>query len=184
MKLLSFYVNVLVLGLITFTSSSPLFQVAKLRIPSSSKQDIHMQTLDGEYSRRSPASINSTVLEMRGGARPGVEVNRAKGLVLLAICVVLEIFATISMKWLEVTGNKKWYLGVFGGYFLCFGMFPMVLEHLPLGLAYATWCGLGMAIISCVATLYFGESMTRSKALLLLLIGVGVTGINLLEGGH
>lgn len=110
--------------------------------------------------------------------------DRAKGFTLLAFCIVLEIFATCSMKFQANTKDNRWYLGVFGGYFLCFTVFPIVLEHLPLGLAYATWCGLGMAATVYIANKYFGEDVGPMKTVCLVLIGIGIVGLNMLSGGH
>ena len=110
--------------------------------------------------------------------------NKTTGFVLLTFCIVMEIFATCSMKFQANTKDNRWYLGVFGGYFLCFTVFPVVLEHLPLGLAYATWCGLGMAATVYIANKYFGEDIGPMKAICLVLIGIGIVGLNMVSGGH
>lgn len=110
--------------------------------------------------------------------------NRTKGLLLLTFCIVMEIFATCSMKFQANTRDNRWYMGVFGGYFLCFTVFPIVLEHLPLGMAYATWCGLGMAATVYIANKYFGEDIGPMKAICLVLIGIGIVGLNMVSGGH
>ena len=107
--------------------------------------------------------------------------SRMKGFVLLTFSIILEIFATCSMKFQANTKDNRWYLGVFGGYFLCFTIFPLALEHLPLGLAYATWCGIGMAATVYIANKYFGEDISPMKAVCLVLIGIGIIGLNIVS---
>ena len=43
-----------------------------------------------------------------------------------------------------------------------FNYFLKVLDHLDLGVAYATWCGVGTAMTSAIASYFFGETEFRS----------------------
>jgi multidrug transporter EmrE-like cation transporter len=88
------------------------------------------------------------------------------------------------MKMLALTNNRWWYLGIYGGYSLCFAAFTKVVKVLPLGTAYATWCGVGTAGTVLIASKYFGEPMSWPKAACTMLTILGIIGLNLLEGGH
>ena len=58
------------------------------------------------------------------------------------------------------------------------------LAKIEVGIAYACWSALGTLIVSTVGILFFGESADRTKLVCLLLITLGVTGLNLREIGR
>ena len=121
-----------------------------------------------------------SIAPIRGGGPGGAVVGWA----LLAACVVLELFATTSMKMLALTRNSAWNVGIYGGYSLCFALFTKVLARLPLGMAYATWCGVGTVGTVTIASLCFGEPMSLKKAACVLLTISGIVGLNFIDGGH
>merc|ERR1712060_905335 len=88
-------------------------------------------------------------------ARPTlmVQPGMAPG-VLLAVTIALEVSATTCMK-MASRGSPWWNVGVYGGYILCFSIFPFVLKHLPLGVAYAIWSGAGTAMTPLMGALIF-----------------------------
>jgi len=102
--------------------------------------------------------------------------------VLLAITIALEVSATTCMK-LASRGSPWWNVGVYGGYILCFSIFPSVLKQIPLGIAYAIWSGAGTAITALIGALAFGEVFNTRKGLSMALIILGVVGLNL-TGTH
>ena len=52
-----------------------------------------------------------------------------------------------------------------------------------LGTAYATWCSVGMVLTTLIGALVFGESLSVNKLLSVLVIVLGVVGLNLSGGG-
>jgi small multidrug resistance pump len=106
------------------------------------------------------------------------------GWILLFLCVIFEVLAASCMKMQATTGQNIWYLAIFGGYFLCFAIFPQVLKRIPLTIAYAAWAGLGVACTAVIATVVFGEGMSQTKIISLCLIIAGIYGLNLEGGGH
>jgi small multidrug resistance pump len=57
--------------------------------------------------------------------------------------------------------------------------FNMSLAKIEVGVAYAIWSALGSLVVSTVGIVFFGESCDASKLACLLLIVIGVVGLNL-----
>jgi multidrug transporter EmrE-like cation transporter len=57
--------------------------------------------------------------------------------------------------------------------------FNMALARIEVGVAYAIWSALGSLVVSTVGIVFFGESCDPGKLACLLLIVVGVVGLNL-----
>ena len=123
-----------------------------------------------------PLRARPCLAALRGGNLLNGVANAPPGLV-LALTIMLEIFATTSMK--LAVRNKVWYAGVFLGYALCFTLFPIALCSMPLSIAYATWSGVGTAASVLIGVLLFGEVLKPLKLLWVLLIIAGVVGLNL-----
>lgn len=116
----------------------------------------------------------------RGGALEatpagGPTIERAR--CYLAATIALEILGTTSMK-LAGT-NAVWHIGTVVGYLSSFTLFTQVLKTIPLGVAYATWCGAGCALTYFVGVVLFKESITKAKLLSLATIVAGVVGLEL-----
>lgn len=59
--------------------------------------------------------------------------------------------------------------------------FALCLAKIEVGIAYAVWSALGTAIVTTIGIVLFGESCDSVKLGCLLLIMVGVVGLNLRE---
>ena len=59
---------------------------------------------------------------------------------------------------------------------------PGALRRLDLGIAYAIWCGVGMAAIAAIGIIWFREPLTVLKVASLVLVAAGVAGLNLSSG--
>jgi small multidrug resistance pump len=64
-------------------------------------------------------------------------------------------------------------------YSLSFAGLTIALKKLDVGIAYAVWAGVGTALIAVIGIIYFKESLTLVKVLSLLLIIMGVVGLNI-----
>ena len=131
-----------------------------------------------QQQRRSPP----VHLSLRGGAATLVgsiiaTAESVPALVILAISIGLEVVATTCMK-LAATSSPKWFIGVYGGYVLCFSIFPLALKRLPLSIAYATWSGVGTLASVIIGATAFGETITKAKLLWIAFIILGVVGLN------
>lgn len=98
--------------------------------------------------------------------------------VLLGISIVCEVTATISLKFAEgftVVGPS---IITFIGYAASFTLLVRILEHMPLGLVYGIWGGIGSMLTMLAGVIIWGEPFTPLMALGLGLVVVGVYFLN------
>ncbi|EII0700196.1 QacE family quaternary ammonium compound efflux SMR transporter [Campylobacter lari] len=97
----------------------------------------------------------------------------------LAISIVFEVIATSSMKYASISKNNL-YLIVFAVFFSfsLVGLF-YALKKIDLSIAYATWAGCGLVLVSVVGFLIFKEAITINKIIFIILIITGVVGLKL-----
>lgn len=55
----------------------------------------------------------------------------------------------------------------------------IALKKIDVGIAYAVWAGIGTALIAGIGMFYFKEPMNLVKVVSILLIIIGVVGLNL-----
>jgi small multidrug resistance pump len=65
------------------------------------------------------------------------------------------------------------------GYIIAFYFLSLVLETIPVSVAYAIWSGAGIALIALIAWVFFGQSLDVPAIIGLLLIIAGVVVLNL-----
>ncbi|MBF4599020.1 QacE family quaternary ammonium compound efflux SMR transporter [Curtobacterium sp. VKM Ac-2889] len=103
------------------------------------------------------------------------------GWVLLAIAIVTEVGATISLK-LATDGKRVWYVAVVAGYLTAFSLLAVALTlGLPIGVAYGIWAATGVALTAVLGRVLFREPLT---ALMLGGIALIIVGVLLVELGH
>ncbi|KQR29586.1 DMT family transporter [Curtobacterium sp. Leaf154] len=103
------------------------------------------------------------------------------GWVLLAIAIVTEVGATISLK-LATDGKRVWYLAVVAGYLTAFSLLAVALTlGLPIGVVYGIWAATGVALTAVLGRVLFREPLT---ALMLGGIALIIAGVLLVELGH
>ncbi len=96
---------------------------------------------------------------------------------LLAGAIVFEVFATTCMKISHGLSKLVPSILVFIGYSICFVCLALSLKKLPVSVAYAIWSGVGTAIIAMIGVLYFKESWSLIKMGSILLIIIGIVGL-------
>jgi multidrug transporter EmrE-like cation transporter len=104
-----------------------------------------------------------------------------KPVVLLFLCLAVasEIVATASLKASEGF-TRLWPLALMVlAYGVSFFFLTLTLQHLPLGVVYAIWSGLGTAGAVLVGVLIWGESLSWVGVAAILLIVAGVVILNL-----
>ena len=75
------------------------------------------------------------------------------GYVYLAIAIVAEVVGTSALKGTEGFSKLGPSVVVVGAYGLAFYMLSLTLRTIPVGVAYALWCGIGMALITLIGWL-------------------------------
>lgn len=103
----------------------------------------------------------------------------------LALAIGLEVIGTTSMKLSDGFTRLAPSVTMFACYLMSLAALTMALKHgIELGVAYAVWGGLGIALIVAIGCVLFGESLTPAKAGFIGLIICGVVGLNVWGGAH
>ncbi len=97
----------------------------------------------------------------------------------LAGAIVLELAGTTSMKLSEGFTRLVPSVLLFVFYGASFVGLTLALKKIEISVAYAIWSGAGTALIAMIGILYFREAATALKLVSILLIIVGVVGLNL-----
>ena len=96
----------------------------------------------------------------------------------LSVAVVAEVIATSTLKVSNGFSRFVPSLVVIIGYGVAFYFLSLTLCTMPVGVAYAVWSGVGIALISLIAWLFLGQSLDAPAIIGLTLIGAGVVVIN------
>ena len=64
-------------------------------------------------------------------------------------------------------------------YVLAFYLLTFALKEIPLAIAYATWAGMGVFLISVLGYFFYSESLQWQSMIGLLLIAIGVAIVNI-----
>ncbi len=75
-------------------------------------------------------------------------------------------------------------VAMFVFYGLSFALMPLVLKKIAVSVAYAIWAGVGTALIAVIGILWFKEPASAIKVASIILIIIGVVGLNLGGGIH
>lgn len=97
----------------------------------------------------------------------------------LILAIIFEIVGTTLMKMSNGFSYVLPGIGMIVSYVFCFGFLTMALKTLNMSVAYAIWAGLGTALIALIGFVFFKEEVNLIKVLSLLLIILGVVGLNL-----
>ena len=94
--------------------------------------------------------------------------------------ILTEVLGTLSLR-VATNGRRAWYVVVAAGYVTSFVLLAAALgDGLGIGVAYGIWTALGVALTAVLSKAFFGEPLTRTMVLGLLLV---VAGVVLLEAG-
>ncbi len=97
----------------------------------------------------------------------------------LAGAIMLEVAGTTSMKLSNGFSKIVPSLMIFVFYAASFTALTLALKKIDVSTAYAIWSGAGTAIITVIGIAYFREPATILKLLSIVLIILGVVGLNL-----
>ena len=101
----------------------------------------------------------------------------------LTAAITLEVAGTVSMRLSEGFTKLIPSVLIFLFYAASFAALTIALKKIEIGTAYAIWAGSGTALIAIVGVIYFKEPVSALKAGSILLIILGVVGLNL-SGTH
>jgi len=104
--------------------------------------------------------------------------------ILLVVAIALEVAGTTSMKLSDGLTKLTPSVLIFVFYAASFWAFTIALRKIDISIAYAIWSGVGTALIASIGIVYFREPVTTLKIISLLLIIIGVVGLNLNGARH
>ena len=96
----------------------------------------------------------------------------------LAIAIVGEVIATSALK--SSAGFSKLLPSVLviAGYGTAFYFLSLTLRTMPIGIVYALWSGVGVALISVIGWVVFKQSLDLAAIVGITLIVIGVVILN------
>jgi small multidrug resistance pump len=102
----------------------------------------------------------------------------------LVLAIVLEVSGTTSMKLSQGFTQMLPSVLMFLFYGLSLAALTLALKSIDVSVAYAVWSGLGTALIATVGVLWLKEPLNALKVVSLMLIIIGVIGLNLSGDSH
>jgi small multidrug resistance pump len=105
------------------------------------------------------------------------------GWLYLAFAIVSEVIATSALKSVQGFTRLLPSAMVVAGYGSSFYCLSLTLRSIPLGVAYAIWCGVGMALICAVGWVVYHQPLDRAALCGVGLIVAGVAVLTLFSKG-
>ena len=96
----------------------------------------------------------------------------------LGVAIVAEVIGTTALKASDGFTRLGPSLVVVVGYGVAFYCLSLVLRSVPVGVAYAVWSGLGIALITLVAFVLYGQRIDLAGLIGMGLIVAGVVVLN------
>ena len=96
----------------------------------------------------------------------------------LGTAIVAEVIGTSFLKSSEGFTRMLPSLVVLVSYAAAFYLLSLTLKTLPVGIAYAVWSGVGVALIAVIGAVVFGQTLDLAGILGIALIVAGVVVIN------
>ena len=96
----------------------------------------------------------------------------------LGIAILAEVIATSALKAAEGFTRLVPSVVVVLGYLVAFYFLSLTLRTIPLGVAYAVWSGVGVALIALIGWVLYGQSLDPPAVIGLTLIVSGVAILN------
>ncbi|MEA2288513.1 MAG: small multidrug resistance pump [Solirubrobacteraceae bacterium] len=104
-------------------------------------------------------------------------------LLILVLAILLEVAGTIALRATDGFTRLIPSLIMFVSYAGAFYLVAQVLKTMPVSVTYAVWSAVGTAAVAAIGMTVLDEPATVIKIASLVLIVVGVVGLNL-EGTH
>jgi len=104
--------------------------------------------------------------------------------VYLAIAIVAEVIGTSALKATEGFSRPLPSLVVVAGYGAAFYFLSLALKVIPVGIAYAIWSGVGVALITLIGWIVFRQRLDAAALVGLALIVSGVVVIQVFSGAE
>lgn len=98
--------------------------------------------------------------------------------------ICFEVMATLGLKSTEGFSRLWPTVAVLVGYGISFLFVSRAVQGLEVGVVYAVWSAVGTSIVAAVGMVFLGESVNVLKIVSLVVIVLGVIGLNLAGASH
>lgn len=102
-------------------------------------------------------------------------------LIYLFLAIVFEVSGTTFMKLSNGFSNIKYAIFMLIFYVLSLSTLTLALKKIQIGVAYATWSGIGIMLITIIGLIAFKEPINLPKVVFISFILVGTVGLNLIK---
>lgn len=102
----------------------------------------------------------------------------------LMMAIFFEVAGTSSMNVAGQGGNILNYVLMYVLISVSYYFLALAAKKIPIGIAYACWEGLGIALITLVSIFYFGATLNMQEIFGLVLVVAGVVMVTLGEEHH
>ncbi len=103
---------------------------------------------------------------------------------LLTLAIALEVAATLALRASGGFTRVGASIAVVAGYATAFFLLGLVLRSIPVSVAYAVWSAVGTGTIALIGMTLLDEPAGAIRIVSLVVIMVGVVGLNLAGGAH
>lgn len=97
---------------------------------------------------------------------------------LLSVSIILEVFGTTMMKLSEGFSVPLFTALTLAGYLVSFTLLTFTLKHLPLGLVYGIWGGVGTVLTAAIGIIAWGDPFNAITCVGIALVVGGVVLLN------
>lgn len=101
--------------------------------------------------------------------------------VYLTLAIAAEVVGTTALKMSNGFANIPWGVAALASYGIAFYLLATVLLTIPVGVAYAIWAGAGVAAVTLIGWLAFGQKLDLAAVIGIALIVAGVVVLNTLS---
>jgi len=156
--------------------------------PCSEQNNNNRNLLLSSHAMGSGRSKNRTIKLRGGGAyettTKWIGTSPKRCWITLAVAIAIEIYATTLMKIASDESSVKKTILSSLTYITSLLLFGFSLAQIDVSVAYAIWSALGTLCVSVAGVTMFGEVCTTTKVVSMMLILLGVAGLNLKGGAH
>lgn len=102
----------------------------------------------------------------------------------LMLAIFFEVGGTSTMNIAGQEGNVLNYIAMYILITISYYFLALAAKKIPIGIAFACWEGLGIALITMVSIFYFGATLSLQEIFGLVLVVAGVVMVTLGEEHH
>lgn len=125
--------------------------------------------------------VKPSLFPMLSGVAQWIASSTSRCWAVLIVSILLEIQATTMTKVATDNSDGRKLASAMAMYLVSLLGFAAALPRIEVGVAYAVWSALGTAMVSVAGVLLFGERCDATKVVSIILIIIGVVGLNLTD---